>query len=273
MNRSSLLRAVGAFTFCAALAAGQSAQPPKAAQAAAESSDALNPAFRSRIFTLTHRSPNQLRDILAPLMSRARGSEIQTIDRDGLKALSVRDFPENLAAIEEAVKRLDVEAPVRRQVEFHIHVLFGSKSQAAGGDVPDELKDVLASLKSTLAYQSYTPVASFVQRAADGAELVEGQGQAEMAARGSKGEAKETPIILKWGIYRLAIADGMDGRAAISLPKFQLSAYEQLVAGQGARLASIETNLAMKDGEKVVVGTSMIRDKALIVVLTAKIVE
>lgn len=271
MNRSVLLRAAVALTFCAALGAGQGAPAAKSASSA----PVANLAYESRLIIVHHASPYQLRDILRPMLSAGPGSSatIDAVDRDGLRALAVRDFPENLAAIEAAVKRLDIEAPVRKQVEFHIHVLFGSKSQSADGEVPEELKDVLASLKSTLAYRSYAPVASFVQRAADGAEVVEGQGQAEMATRGSKGDARETPIILKWGIYRLAIANGTDGKPAISLPKFELSAFELLATGQGARLASIETNLTMKDGEKVVVGTSMIRDKALIVVLTAKIVE
>lgn len=270
MNRSSLLRAIGALTFCAALGAGQGAPAPKA-----DPTPAGIAGYQSRLIIIQHASPYQLRDILRPMLSAGPGSSstIDAVDRDGLRALAVRDFPENLAAIEAAVKRLDIEAPVRKQVEFHIHILFASKTATSDAAVPDELKDVLASLKSTLSYRSYTPVASFVQRAADGADVVEGQGQAEMTIRTPKGEAQTMPLILKWGIYHLAVANGPDGKSAISFPKFELSAYESLGANQGARLASIETNLAMKDGEKVVVGTSMIRDKALIVVLTAKTVE
>lgn len=271
MNLSSPLRALGALTFCAALGAAQGADSPKSVPPV----PVADLAYQSRLILIHHASPYLLRDILHPMLSAGPGSSstISAIDRDGLRALTVRDFPENIAAIEEAVKRLDIEAPVRRQVEFHIHILFASKAVTSDATVPDELEDVLTSLKSTLSYRSYTPVASFVQRAADGAEVVEGQGQAEMAIRTPKGEAQTMPLILKWGIYHLAVSNGPDGKPAISFPKFELSAYESLGANQGARLASIETNLAMKDGEKVVVGTSMIRDKALIVVLTAKTVE
>ena len=37
--------------------------------------------------------------------------------------------------------------------------------------------------------------------------------------------------------------------------------------------ASVQTALNLRDGEKVVVGTATIRDRALIVVLTAKILN
>lgn len=270
MSPMSMLRPLAALTFAATLGAGQGAPTGKAAQAASE---APNPAMKSKLFLLQHASPYSLRDVLRPLLSDSRGCTLDAVDRDGLRAITVRDFPENLAAIEEVIKRLDTSPSARRQVEFHIHILFASKAATSDATVPDELKDVLTSLKSTLSYRSYTPVASFVQRAADGAEVVEGQGQAEMAIRTPKGEAQTMPLTLKWGIYHLTVSNGPDGKPAISFPKFELSAYESLGTGQGARLASIETNLSMKDGEKIVVGTSMIRDKALIVVLTAKTVE
>lgn len=270
MKPTTIFRALTAPLLCAALAAGQGAPSPKASQA--ESREVPNPAMKSRLFLVQHRSPTQLRGLLVPLTSGAAGSEVEFADRDGFRALSVRDFPENLAAIEEALKRLDVAEPARKQVEFHIHVLFASKQEGQGAAVPEELQDVLASLKATLNYRSYTPVASFVQRAADGADFIEGNGQAEMAVRTPKGETFMAPIDLQWSINRLGLVES-SGATAIAFPKFQLYAWEHAGNGHGAQLAGVETNLTMKDGEKVVVGTSMIRDKAMIVVLTAKIVE
>lgn len=264
MNATSPFRALAALSLCAALAAAQGAPSPKVAPAA----PTPNPDMKSRLILVQHASPYLLHDLLRPMLSGAPGSTLDAMDKDGIRALAVRDFPENLAAIEEAVKRLDTEVPARKQVEFHVHVLFASK-EGDSGPVPDELKEVLDSLKATLAYRSYTVVASFVQRAADGAENVEDQGQAQMAARSSKGEAQN--LDLRWGLYHLALSKGADGKVVITVPKFELTAYEATPTGQGRRLASLETNLAIKDGEKVVVGTSMIRDKALVVVVTAKV--
>lgn len=275
MNPMSLLRPFAAFAFGATLLAGQGTPAQKSAAAPAPESAPPRPdGLKSRLFLLQYRAPDyHLVDLLRPLGSGNYWAGIQATDRDGIKAITVRDFPENIAAIEEAIKRLDVPTEARKQVEFHIHVLFASKQEGASAAVPDELKDVLASLKATLNYRGYTPVASFMQRAADGADFTEGTGQAEMALRTPKGEALLTvPIDLHWSIDHLSLAQS-SGATTIAFPKFQLQAWEHVGTGRGAQLASVETNLTMKDGEKVVVGTSMIRDKAMIVVLTAKIVE
>jgi hypothetical protein len=271
MNPVSLLRTFAALGLGGALIASQGAPAPKTPQAAA-TSQTFNPAMKSRLFLVQYRPPSQMRGLLVPLTSGASGSDVEFVDRDGFRALSVRDFPENLAAIEDALKRLDVPEPARKQVEFHIHVLFASKQEGSGAGVPEELRDVLASLKATLSYRSYTPVAAFVQRGADGADAIEGGGQTEITVKGVKEESQALPVDISWGIYHFSLSAARDA-AALNFPKFELRAWD--IAGGAKRtcLASIETNLTMKDGEKVVVGTSMIRDKALIVVLTAKIVE
>ena len=271
MNPMPALRALALAASCAALIASPGPQTPETGQAAAGETPSAG--MTSRLILVQHASPNHLRELLRPLLSDSHGSTIDAMDRDDIRAITVRDFPENIAAIEAAVKRLDVENPARRQVEFHIHVLLASKQDGQGGAVPDELQDVLASLKSTLSYRSYAPVASFVQRAADGAELIEGEGQAEMAVRMPKGETAVQPMDLSWGIYRLSLGEASPGMATITFPKFQLMAWDHAGTGHGARLASLETNLSLKSGEKVVVGTSIIRDKALIVVLTAKVLD
>ena len=229
--------------------------------------------MKSRLFIVQHHPPTQLRGLLAPLTSGVAGSEIAFADRDGFRALSVRDFPENLAAIEEALKRLDVPEPARKQVEFHIHVLFASKQEGAGAGAPEELQDVLASLKATLNYRSYTPVTAFIQRGADGADAIEGDGQTEIAVKGAKGEAQTMPVEISWGIYRFSLAEAAGGTTTLTFPKFELRAWDMAGGAKRTCIASIETNLTMKNGEKVVVGTSMIKDKALIVVLTAKVVD
>ena len=122
--------------------------------------------FKSKVFIVRHRSGYQVRDALRLLGSGFKGAQIESSDRDGLVTLSVRDFPENLASIEEALKRLDVPAASGKEVEFHIHVLFASKVQGPNEELPEELKEVLGTLKSTLQYKSYTLATSFVQRAA-----------------------------------------------------------------------------------------------------------
>ncbi|HXC16950.1 MAG TPA: hypothetical protein VNV60_05865 [Holophagaceae bacterium] len=275
MNPMPILRLLAALTLGATLAAAQGAPAPKTLPTSTSEPTPPRPdGLKSRLFLLQYRAPDfRLVDLLRPLGSGNYWAGIQATDKDGLKAITVRDFPENIAAIEDAIKRLDVAEPARKSVEFHIHVLFASRQDGQGGGVPDELKDVLASLKDTLSYHSYTLVASFVQRAADGLDFIPGEGEAEMLQKTSKGDTQIMPIDIGWNLSRLNLAGEQGGAVRIGIQRFELNVWERVGAGHGAKLAQIGTNLAMKNGEKIVVGTSMIRDKAMIVVLTAKIVD
>lgn len=248
------------------------AQPKPAATAAQDPEYVISKEFRSRIFVVQHRSVHQLKNALVPLASGFKGSSLIANDSDGMSTISVRDFPENIAAIEDALKRLDVSTTAQKEVEFHIHVLFASKAEGAGGEVPEELKDVLASLKGTLSYRSYTPAASFVQRAKAGAMHLEGRGETEMPFTASNGSKATRPIDFHWKIRQAVLDAPSESAPHISLSEFEFSSGE-MVRDHHEEIASMRTDLSLKDGDKVVVGTSVLKDRGLIVVLTAKVLN
>lgn len=252
-------RALSIALFSATLAMAQAPAPA----AAKEPEYVTTRDFKSGVFIVKHRSPHDLGKVLRPLGSGFKGAQVESTDREGLKTITVRDFPENLASIEEALKRLDVPAAAVKEVEFHIHVLFASKAQGTNEDVPAELRDVLGTLKSTLQYKSYTLATSFVQRAAAGSSNFGGRG--EIAAATASGN----PLKLDWSINQYQIETPMEGPSSLKLSKFLLHASDQ----NAGILASILTDLTLKDGEKVVVGTSVLKDRGLIVVLTAKVLK
>src|SRR5262245_12898942 len=72
--------------------------------------------FKSRIFDVKHKDPFQISSAIKPLASGFRGSSI--IPNRDLGTLAVRDFPENVAVIEEALKRLDQPPPRRQDLEL-----------------------------------------------------------------------------------------------------------------------------------------------------------
>jgi len=277
MSSLTALRFLAAAALAAVLAAAQAppakAPAPPPAQASMEPEYATSREFKSRLFTVQHCSPYQLERILKPLTSGFRGTLIVPTERDGLMTLSVRDFPENLAAIEEALKRVDVAAPPRAEVELHIHVLFASRQEGPSEGFPEELKDVVATLKSTLNYRSYTHATSFVQLAVDGSESLRGKGEVEMVIKSPKGERTATPVGFDWGIRLLKVESPQGGPMILDLKGFELSGWERLGPNSKVDLAVFRTDLDLKDGEKVVVGTSSIKDKGLIVVVTAKVLK
>ncbi len=247
---------------------------PQAAPAREPDPDpAILKAMKSRIFEIKHRNPFSLVQTLQVLGSGVRGARFYSTDREGLNTISVRDFPDNLTAIEEALKRLDVPStgPKVQDVELHVQVLFASKQPAVEGSVPEELQPVIKALKGALAYRGYTLAATFVQRWDLSSNfMIQGRGLVDGANLGF-GTTKD-PLLLRieWeATQAFGNAPKLTG-SSLQIPKFQLILEERNGSGNQAK---IETSVNLKEGEHVVVGTSVIKDQGLIVVLTAKLLK
>ncbi len=229
--------------------------------------------FRGKIFEIKHRNPSELVVILNPLSSGFKGAMI--VPHDGTKTISVWDFPENIATIEEAIKRLDVPTPPKAprerdpNLEIRMYLMIASNKEGASNQYPDDLKDVLKQLQSALNYQNYYLLTPIVQRvyAPSGAS---GEGVVTVSEplferaidakySYSIGQFRpEAPFVET----RSLLLDGFDFRVSASKPS------DAVVLGS----ARISNRLTIRDGEKVVLGTASLRDKALIVVLSVKVV-
>ena len=230
-------------------------------------------AMKSKIFMVQHRDPTALYLSLRTLGSGVKGSAMNFTNEGGINALSVRDFPENLAAIEEAFKRLDVPSATQQapDVELTLQVLFASKGPVPEAGLPADLQEVVKQLKNTLAYRGYTLAASFTQRVGvNGDRTIQGRGQLEASAL-APGEAKDAPLLfVDWESDRgVSLEPGAAGSARYLLRKFQFWLRERR-GTVSENLARIETGITLKEGEKVVVGTSVVKDRGLIVVLSAR---
>lgn len=234
-------------------------------------------AMKSKIFEIKHRHPTWLASSLRVLGSGVRGAQIDSNDQNGLNTISVRDFPENLTLIEDAIKRLDVPSAASKapDMELHLQVLFASKQPTPAGSLPEELQEVVKSLKGALAYRGYTLAASFVQRwDTRNGRMIQGKGQIEGSAL-SLGTAKDPSLLrLEWEANAGLVMDqGLNTPVLLQIPKFQFFATEERSGGSSHSLAKIETGVSLKEGEHVVVGTSVIKDQGLIIVLTARRVD
>lgn len=258
----------------AADAVAQNAASPGAAPAATAHPATIAPTapaadvapekgLRSRIFAVAHRDPDALVRVLRPLGSGAHGAVISADSTFG--TISVRDFPENLAVIEEAIKRLDVAESPRADVDLKIHVLLASNRAEAKASVPEDLREVVAALRGTLLYKSYTLVTTFAERVRDRARAVSASGVAALPGP----EGKEGPAIqIECEAHGLTIEPGPTG--TVRLENFSLSAFG--LHGFSGR-ASVRTDLTLRPGEKVVVGTSSLGDQGLVVVVSASVVK
>jgi hypothetical protein len=227
--------------------------------------------LKSKVFTIQNRDP---RTIAASIKLLGSGAAFAGVDvNQELKTITVRDFPENLAAMEDAIKRLDQPVAATPDIELHISVLIGSKTPLTGAAVPEDLAPVVKQLESALRYSHYGLLASAVQRTKPGSGP-EGSGVADAALLGMTVTASR-PIIWTYRMFGVSL-DTSASRASISTDNFNFSMKVPIaVNDKDIQYQSVgfETPVSVKEGEKVVIGTTTMRDKALIVVLTATVLR
>jgi type II secretory pathway component GspD/PulD (secretin) len=222
--------------------------------------------FKSKVFEVKYRNADSLAKALRQLGSGFKGASISSNSEFG--TLTVRDFPENLATIEEALKRLDAPAAPRPNIQLHMHVLVASDASGSAGTnapVPNELKDVLAQLRETLNYRNYELAASVVQRLTETPRGLRGTGTAEVS--GANPTAPSTAMPYEYIINSVSLVQNATGAPSVQISEFSFSTFADKDRAQ------VQTALNLRDGEKVVVGTATIRNRALVVVLTAKLVN
>ncbi len=232
--------------------------------------------FRGRIFELKHRDPESLLTALRPLGSGFEGSTM-SISRE-MRTLSVRDFPENLAAIEEALRRLDAPETPRPDIDFRVHILIASNgAPKPGGDIPAELADVIKQLQTTLSYKNYQMMSSQVLRGKEGPGGLSNKGVAELRLSPDTA-ANENPIFYEYGIRQISLDAATPGTWKVQIGGFGFSMRIPLRVGGATGPVQFEsvgfnTPVGMREGEKDVVGTTTMQDKGVVIVLVAKVIK
>lgn len=235
--------------------------------AAAQDSDATDderptPGMKARVFQLKHRRPDDIVDVIRPLLSDRRGSMLRK--SDSLKTIIARDFPENLAAVDQALRRLDISLPPQPDVELQVRILIGSP---AGGpsQYPTELEPVVKQLGSTLSYRTYHLLGSVTQRLRAGSNA---SGKSQVMALPPGIEEKVTGHF-RYHIENIAVTpSGSTGATAFTLKRFKVD-LEADALGE----AEVSTSLTLREGEKVVVGTASLKNRAMIVVIFARLLR
>jgi hypothetical protein len=254
----TLLTAALILAFVSASSAQQAAPSPAQGQP-----DGLTErSLKSKVFEVKYRDPNSLRDALYFLGSGFKGSTMSA--NSELKTITVRDFPENIATIEEALKRLDVPAPPRPNIELHMHVLLASNGGGTATDVPADLKDVLTQLRGTLNYRNYELAASIVQRLTETSRGLQGSGTADLPS--ATPGTPDASMPYEYYLKDVSLVQNATGATSVQIAEFTFTTVEQF-------RARVQTALNLRDGEKVVVGTATIRNRALVIVLTAKLIK
>ena len=229
--------------------------------------------FKGKVLEVKNRDPRSLVSLLSPLGSGFKGAELRA--NAEFKTITVRDFPENIATIEEALKRMDVPLPAkaaeppsppRPDVEIYGYVLIASQGDGVTSDYPKAIEDVIKQLQTNLAFKNYRLLTSIVQRTRLGGNVTS-TGTAVLAD-------KSVAANYEFMIGRIGTENEIGDVSPLLLNNLSLTFSGQNSSeGQNPGSARLNTSLKLKDGEKVVVGTASLKDKALVLVLTTKVLK
>jgi hypothetical protein len=254
-----------------ALAAAPAALAQKPQEQSAPKADdnyVTSKMFQNRVFEVKNRDPQSLARVLAPLTSGFRGAVVSP--NEEFRTITVRDFPENIAVIEEAIRRLDTPEPARPAVEFRVHMLVASNDDALGNRYPAELGDVVRQLQSTLGYKNFTLIGSQIVRSKEGRGDNYNKGVADLKLA-SDTPASKNPIFYTYTIRSVSL-DNAAGQARVQIEEFSMNMNVPLSVGQDKiayQEVGFKNPVSLRDGEKAVVGTTSIADKSVVVVVSA----
>ncbi len=228
--------------------------------------------FQVKLFEVKHKSPNVLANAINALGSGRPNSRIDP--NDTLKTITVRDLPENIVAIEVALKRLDVPDPAPVSIQTQIYLISASDEVSESAPFPKELEPVLAQLKATLKYKNYRFENTFLNRVNDG-------GSVESSGTWQATPSNLSPKFLTFSMRQVRLATDNQGKEAIRIGKFNfgLRVPVQMTSGSAGSIqyqdVGINTELSLSEGGLAVVGTANVGvgDGAMIVVVSAKKVK
>jgi hypothetical protein len=226
--------------------------------------------FKNRVFEVRNRNPDELLPVLKLLTSGFKGAQVSASNE--FHTIIVRDFPENIASIEDALKRLDTPVAPRADVELRMQVLIASQTESPSDQYPAELKDVVKQLQSTLSYKGYRLIASISNRVKEG-KRINGRGVADVDALASKTDPGEIGATYNYDVGPIVISSLPNGSSSVQLDNLNFVLSTNAFTPSSYLQTGINTGASLRDGERVVVGTATLKDKGLILILTVKVIK
>lgn len=224
--------------------------------------------FQNRVFDVKNRDPQSLVRVLAPLTSGFRGAVVSA--NPEFRTISVRDFPENIAVIEEAIRRLDTPEGPRPSVEFQIHMLVASNDDAVPNRYPAELAEVVKRLQPTLGYKNFSLMGSQIVRGRDGQAMNWNKGVADLRLTNDT-PASKNPVYYNYNLSLLSL-EGTGAQTRLRIGQFNLEMRVPLwLGGEKIVYEAVGFNnpVTLREGERVVAGTTSIADKSVVVIVSA----
>src|SRR3984957_3097646 len=150
------MKIIGQMLSALAMAGLLAAQAPAPAETAPPASPS-----EKRIFQVKYADVKDLANVLGVF-----GYHIEA-NRD-LHVLAVSAPHDVMAAIEDAIKRLDVPAAAPKDVDLIVYLVLASQQADGSGGIPDELQTVDNKLKGVLSFKSFRMLDTILLRTKPG---------------------------------------------------------------------------------------------------------
>ncbi len=224
----------------------------------------------TRIIEIKHADVNHIAAVMGPF-----GAGVSPNPQ--MKVITVNGPTAVVAAIEEAVKKLDVPPQPLPNIELTAYLVVASAQPPGGSPIPADLQPVVNQLKGVLQYQGFRVLDTLLMRTAQGSSAeargltsnggVEGQrpgyhlniGKAQIISDGPNRTLRLTGMSLNMRIPNAVKGGGPLGGVS------QIQYHD----------ANIKADVDIREGQKVVVGKTSFDtpDTALILILMARVVN
>jgi len=208
-----------------------------------------------------------LRYARAEAVKELIGGTVYAYANNGLRAIVLKGNAASVAAAEAAVKELDIPAlsELARNVELTVYTIGASATGPAETAPAAEIAPIVRQLKAVFPYGSYQLLGTVMIRSREGRS-------ADIGGLLKNFPTAQTGFLNRYDIF-LDLGDrlGGDSDRTIRFNRFKFNAG---VPNSDIHV-SVDTNLDVQEGQKVVVGNTNIDggNSALFVVVSAKFVQ
>ena len=217
-----------------------------------------------KLFILKYADPRTIADLL-------RVFNATVVANTEMHALAVTTAQQNMAAIEEAISRLDVAAAAPKNIDLTCYLMIGTEGDGTGGSLPKDLDSVVAQLKNAFPFKTYRVMDVLTMRGRTGQRLNTSSQGGTMQAGGA---TQALPVYSQFAINSATV--GADG-STVRIDGIRTSSRVPITNPSGGvnyQDLGISTDVDIKEGQKVVIGRMGItHDQALFLVLMAKVVN
>jgi len=214
-----------------------------------------DPTWPTRVYSIRYVDYRYIWNLLSPI-------GVQVAGEPNLNAISVRGPSAMLTAVDDIIKRFDVPGNAPKNIDLTVYVVLGSSE--GEDNVPTALRGVIEQLRGVMTYKTYRVVDTIIARGTEGSNIQTSGAIAKLA------ETDKNQATYDFRLTGRVAGEGADETIHLENLRFTLAVVT--MDGQPQSL-NIGTSLDVKKGQQVVVGKATMRDRAVILVLSGKVVD